>query len=200
MSQPINVSITMDAASFHKFRSFDLFRHQKRWRRPLAFTAILLVFSCICLSQVGVREGAALLAVVLAVVALGLPAVYFYTFFRDLRTTIKKLGLPRPFYRLRFDDTGLAVWMAGEQDRPEPSHQYPWQDLHIAYRTPRCRLPLCPADPSLPRERQSGRCVGVFEFHPPRRPSAGPALNTSSRTCKKLSASVETESFLLRRI
>ena len=128
MSQPISVSITMDAASFHKFRSFDLFRHQKRWRRPLAFTAILLVFSCICLSQVGVREGAALLTVVLAVVALGLPAVYFYTFFRDLRTTIKKLGLPRPFYRLRFDDTGLAVWMAGEQD--------PWQDLHIAYRTP----------------------------------------------------------------
>ena len=120
MSQPISVSITMDAASFHKFRSFDLFRHQKRWRRPLAFTAILLVFSCICLSQVGVREGAALLTVVLAVVALGLPAVYFYTFFRDLRTTIKKLGLPRPFYRLRFDDTGLAVWMAGEQDRPEP--------------------------------------------------------------------------------
>ena len=117
MSQPISVSITMDAASFHKFRSFDLFRHQKRWRRPLAFTAILLT-------------------VVLAVVALGLPAVYFYTFFRDLRTTIKKLGLPRPFYRLRFDDTGLAVWMAGEQDRPEPSHQYPWQDLHIAYRTP----------------------------------------------------------------
>ena len=93
MSQPMSVSITMDAASFHKFRSFDLFRHQKRWRRPLAFTAILLVFSCICLSQVGVREGAALLAVVLAVVALGLPAVYFYTFFRDLRTTIKKLGL-----------------------------------------------------------------------------------------------------------
>ena len=136
MSQPISVSITMAAASFHKFRSFDLFRHQKRWRRPLAFTAILLVFSCICLSQVGVREGAALLAVVLAVVALGLPAVYFYTFFRDLRTTINKLGLPRPFYRLRFDDTGLAVWMAGEQDRPEPSHQYPWQDLHIAYRTP----------------------------------------------------------------
>ena len=96
MSQPISVSITMDAASFHKFRSFDLFRHQKRWRRPLAFTAILLVFSCICLSQVGVREGAALLAVVLAVVALGLPAVGFYTFFRALRTPIKKLGLPAP--------------------------------------------------------------------------------------------------------
>ena len=69
-------------------------------------------------------------------VALGLPAVYFYTFFRDLRTTIQKLGLPRPFYRLRLDDAGLSVWMAGEQDKPQPSHQYPWQDLHVAYRTP----------------------------------------------------------------
>ena len=72
----------------------------------------------------------------LAMVALGLPAVYFYTFFRDLRTTIQKLGLPRPFYRLRLDDAGLSVWMAGEQDKPQPSHQYPWQDLHVAYRTP----------------------------------------------------------------
>ena len=136
MSQPINVSITMDAQSFQKFAQFDLFRHQKRWQRPLLFTAILLVFSGICLSQVGVREGAALLATVLAVVALGVPAVYFYTFFHNLRTNIKKLGLPRPFYRLQLDESGLSVWMAGEQDKTAPTHQYPWQNLHIAYRTP----------------------------------------------------------------
>ena len=136
MSQPIQVSVTMDAASFQQFASFDLFRHQKRWQRPLLFTAILLVSSGICLSQVGAREGAALLAIVLAVVALGVPAVYFYTFFHNLRTNIKKLGLPRPFYRLQLSDDGLSVWMAGEQDKPEPTHQYPWQSLHIAYRTP----------------------------------------------------------------
>ena len=92
MSQPITTSVTMDAESFQKFRSFDLFHHQKCWQRPLLFAAILLGSSGICLSQVGVREGASLLAVVLAIVALGLPAVYFYTFFRDLRTTIQKLG------------------------------------------------------------------------------------------------------------
>lgn len=136
MSQPITISVIMDAESFQKFRSFDLFHHQKRWQRPLLFAAILLGSSGICLSQVGVREGASLLAVVLAIVALGLPAVYFYTFFRNLRTTIQKLGLPRPFYRLQLDDAGLSVWMAGEQDKPQPSHQYPWQDLHVAYRTP----------------------------------------------------------------
>ena len=66
MSQPITTSVTMDAESFQKFRSFDLFHHQKRWQRPLLFAAILLGSSGICLSQVGVREGASLLAVVLA--------------------------------------------------------------------------------------------------------------------------------------
>ena len=136
MSQPINVSITMDAESFHKFAQFDLFRHQKRWKRPLLFTGILLVPALICLTQVGKREGSALLAAVLTVVALGLPAVYFGTFFHNLRTNTKKLGLPRPFYRLQLDDAGVSVWMAGEQDKPEPSRQYPWQGIHLAYRTP----------------------------------------------------------------
>ena len=109
MSQPINVSITMDAESFHKFAQFDLFRHQKRWKRPLLFTGILLVPALICLTQVGRRDGAALLAAVLTVVALGLPAVYFGTFFHNLRTNTQKLGLPRPFYRLELDAAGLSL-------------------------------------------------------------------------------------------
>ena len=66
MSQPISVSVQMDAASFHDFAAFDLLRHRKAWHRPLAFTAILLVSACVCLSQVGQKDGAALLTVVLA--------------------------------------------------------------------------------------------------------------------------------------
>ena len=65
-----------------------------------------------------------------------MPAVWFWTFFHNLKNQIRKLGLPRPFYRLELDDEGLKVWMAGEQDKPEPTHSYPWQNLHIAYRTP----------------------------------------------------------------
>lgn len=136
MTQPLNLSIQMDAESFHKFAAFDLLHHKKGWHRPLLFTVILLVFAGICLSQVGRREGAALLTVVLAAVALGVPAVWFWTFFHNLKNQIRKLGLPRPFYRLELDDEGLKVWMAGEQDKPEPPHSYPWQNLHIAYRTP----------------------------------------------------------------
>lgn len=138
MSQPISVSVRMDAQSFHDFAAFDLLRHHKRWHRPLLFTVILLVFAGICLSQVGQREGAALLTVVLAVVALGVPAVYFWTFFHNLSVQIKKMGLsqPKPFYRLLLDDEGLSVWMAGEQDKPEPTHQYPWQSIYTVYRVP----------------------------------------------------------------
>lgn len=136
MTQPLNLSIRMDAESFHKFAAFDLLRHKKGWHRPLLFTVILLVFAGICLSQVGQREGAVLLTVVLAVVALGVPAVWFWTFFHNLKGQIRKLGLPRPFYRLELDEEGLKVWMAGEQDKPEPTRSYPWQSLHIAYRTP----------------------------------------------------------------
>ena len=96
MSQPISVSVQMDAASFHDFAAFDLLRHRKAWHRPLVFTAILLVSAGVCLSQVGQKDGAALLTVLLAVVALGVPAVYFWTFFHSLSLQIKKMGLPRP--------------------------------------------------------------------------------------------------------
>lgn len=189
MSQPITISVTMDAESFQKFRSFDLFHHQKRWQRPLLFAAILLGFSGICLSQVGVREGASLLAVVLAMVALGLPAVYFYTFFRDLRTTIQKLGLPRPFYRLRLDDAGLSVWMAGEQDKPQPSHQYPWQDLHVAYRTPDAvYLYVQQTQAYLVNGEERDAVWDCLKTASPRLPAAGSAV-TLLPHCKQTSTS-----------
>lgn len=135
MTQSLSISVEMDAESFHKFAVFDLFRHKKAWQRPLLFAVILLAAAGICLSQVGKRDGAALLTVVLAVVALGLPAAWFGMFFRNLKTQIRKMGLPRSFYRLELGDTVLDVWMAGGQDKTKPSHQYPWRDLHMAYRT-----------------------------------------------------------------
>lgn len=99
------------------------------------FTAILLVCAGICLSQIGKREGAGLLTAVLAIVAIGLPAVYFGTFFANLSKQIKKLGLPRPFYRLELDAAGLSVWMAGEQNKTEPTNRYTWNTVYCAYRT-----------------------------------------------------------------
>ena len=135
MTQNVCVSVQMDEKSFHDFASFDLLRHNKGWQRPAVFTAILLVCAGICLSQIGKREGAGLLTAVLAIVAIGLPAVYFGTFFANLSKQIKKLGLPRPFYRLELDAAGLSVWMAGEQNKTEPTNRYTWNTVYCAYRT-----------------------------------------------------------------
>ena len=117
MTQNVCVSVQMDEKGFHDFASFDLLRHNKGWQRPAVFTAILLVCAGICLSQIGKREGAGLLTAVLAIVAIGLPAVYFGTFFANLSKQIKKLGLPRPFYRLELDAAGLSPV---SRTRPSP--------------------------------------------------------------------------------
>lgn len=135
MTQNVCVSVQMDEKGFRNFASFDLLRHNKGWQRPAVFTAILLVCAGICLSQIGKREGAGLLTAVLAIVAIGLPAVYFGTFFSNLSKQIKKLGLPRPFYRLELDAAGLSVWMAGEQNKTEPTNRYTWNTVYCAYRT-----------------------------------------------------------------
>ena len=72
---------------------------------------IMLAFAAVCLSQLGKRPGAGLLAAVLAIVGIGLPVSYFYSFFRSVSRQIKQMHLPRAFYRVELADTGIAVWM-----------------------------------------------------------------------------------------
>lgn len=164
MSQPISVSVQMNATSFHDFASFDLLRHHKRWRRPVLFTAILLISAGICLSQVGQREGAALLTVVLAIVALGVPAVYFWTFFHNLSIQIKngsfptKALLPSPAERRRA--VGLDGRRTG-QARADPSIPVA-EHLHRLSCSGR-DLCICPAESGVSAERIHRRSVGVHD-------------------------------------
>ena len=121
MSQTISVSTTMGEQGFRDFAVFDAFHHRKAWLRPAVFAAIMLAFAAVCLSQLGKRPGAGLLAAVLAIVGIGLPVSYFYSFFRSVSRQIKQMHLPRAFYRVELADTGIAVWMYGQQDKPEPT-------------------------------------------------------------------------------
>lgn len=136
MSQTISVSTQMDAQGFRDFAIFDVFHHRKSWIRPAVFAVIMLVFAGICLSQVGKRPGAGLLSAVLAIVAIGLPAAYFGSYFYSLNQQVKKMGFPRPFYRTELSADDFAIWMVGSQDKAEPSERYAWGDVYCAYRTP----------------------------------------------------------------
>lgn len=136
MSQTISVSTTMDEQGFRNFAVFDVFRHNKAWVRPAVFAAIMLAFSGVCLSQIGKRQGAGLLCAVLAIVAIGLPATYFGMYFYSLNHQVKKMHLPRPFYRTELSDEGAAVWMVGKQDKAEPTERHSWESIYCAYRLP----------------------------------------------------------------
>ena len=57
MSHTISVSTTMDGPGFHDFAVFDAFHHRKAWLRPAIFSAIMLAFAAVCLSQLGKRPG-----------------------------------------------------------------------------------------------------------------------------------------------
>ena len=127
MSHTISVSTTMDGPGFHDFAVFDAFHHRKAWLRPAIFAAIMLAFAAVCLSQ--------LLAAVLAIVGIGLPASYFYSFFHSVSKQIRQMHLPRAFYRVELADTGIAVWMYGQQDKPEPTNRHAWDNFYCAYRT-----------------------------------------------------------------
>ena len=73
---------------------------------------------------------------VLAIVAIGLPATYFGMYFYSLNQQVKKMHLPRPFYRTELSDEGAAVWMVGKQDKAEPTERHSWESIYCAYRLP----------------------------------------------------------------
>ena len=135
MSHTISVSTTMDGPGFHDFAVFDAFHHRKAWLRPAIFAAIMLAFAAVCLSPLSKRPGAGLLAAGLAIVGIGLPASYFYSFFHSVSKQSRQMHLPRAFYRVELADTGIAVWMYGQQDKPEPTNRHAWDNFYCAYRT-----------------------------------------------------------------
>lgn len=115
---------------FRDFAVFDTLYRQKRYLRPLAFAAIMAGFAAVCFSQRGQREQAALLGGVLLAVGLGLPLVYFLTFFYSVYKQAKQLkGKKAPLaYTLELSQEQLAV-IIGEQRT-----EYQWSDILYVYR------------------------------------------------------------------
>lgn len=115
---------------FREFAVFDTMYRQKRFVRPLVFAAIMAGFACVCFAQRGQREQAALLGFVLLAVGLGLPLVYFLTYFYSVYKQARQLKRDKAplAYTVELSAEHIAV-TAGEQRT-----EYRWEDILWAYR------------------------------------------------------------------
>ena len=127
----VKVEVRLNKKDFMRFGWFDALRHKKIWRRPALFAAILGAAAAVCF-VLHDRRGAVLLGSVLLVVALGLPAAWFLSFYLSLRKQVQAAGLSREKYaytlELHDDDRGIAV------DNGSEHAAYPWEQVFHVYR------------------------------------------------------------------
>lgn len=131
----ITMESVIDAGTFRDFALFDNLHLRRRWRAPAGFACILLSFAFICMMLRVRAEQAVLLGIILAAVGLGLPTIYFLSFFRSIRLQSRKLQLdhPRPAYTLC-----LSVAGGLKATTKRESASYRWEDLYGAYRHKGC--------------------------------------------------------------
>lgn len=127
----MTIEATLTEEIFRKFTMFDMLRRRKVWRSPAIFAAILGTCACICFLMHHV-EGAVMLGCVLLIVGLGMPLVYFLTFFSSLRKQVLTLGLKRPqtFYTLSLTEKADGIGVRNEKEQAS----YKWKDVHHVYR------------------------------------------------------------------
>ena len=131
----ITVSVRLDAKTFRRFSRFDTLVLRRRWLRPTLFALILVGFALVALLSGRPQSG--LIGSVLAVVGLGLPLVYFGTFFSqvNLQVVQQRLEQPRHVYDVKLDFDGVHVQNA--QKREDAVHLR-WKDAQAAFRVKGC--------------------------------------------------------------
>lgn len=127
----MKIEATLTEEIFRRFTMFDMLRRRKVWRSPAIFASILGVSAAICFIMRHV-DGAVLLGSVLLIVGLGMPLVYFGSFFASLKQQILQQGLKRPqtFYTLVLTEKADGIGIRNEKEQAS----YKWKDVHHVYR------------------------------------------------------------------
>lgn len=130
----ILVPVRLDSAGFEAFAKFDTFYRRGTLRRIGLFIGILAVSACACFAFSNSENQGAMLGWVLLAIALVLPVVYLFTFFRDVRKKARQMGLEKPTLVYTISLTDQAV-----EFRPAKSGQEgrttPWNEMFGAWRT-----------------------------------------------------------------
>lgn len=126
----MTIDVELSGPEFRRFTIFDVLRRRKQWRGPVTFAAIMALSAAACFSMAP-RQGALLLGNVLLTVGLGVPCVYFASFFSSIRRQIVQQGLvrPQPVYSVKLGEEITA-------SNARETASYPWKSIHGAYRVP----------------------------------------------------------------
>ncbi len=127
----MKINTVLTERIFRRFTIFDTVLRKKIWRGPALFALVLTICAGACFYMHRVR-GAAMLGGVLLAVGLGVPLVYFGTFFHSVSRQVQELGLkrPRPVYSLELTDQPLGILVSNEQE----TARYRWDSVYHAYR------------------------------------------------------------------
>ena len=135
MGREYTVRVMLDARTFRRFCRFDMLRLRKKWVRPVAFALMLIAFALVAL--LSGRAQAGMIAAVLLVVGVGLPLVYFGSFFSQVNMQVEqhRLDPPRRVYTVKLDGGGAHVT---NNQKDEGQLDVPWSELQAAFRAKGC--------------------------------------------------------------
>lgn len=131
-STQITIQAFVDSNMYVSFALFDMLRIQKRWIRPAIFAAFFSCLSLLAFWRTSEVEGAALLGSVLLTVGIGLPAVYFGSFFLSVHRQKSGYTGKEAVYSIRLNENGFAV-TKGKQ-----SAEWKWDKVISVHRMKRC--------------------------------------------------------------
>lgn len=137
MPRTVTVPVRIDAGQFRAFADFEFFRHRKRWVRPALAGALLLAAAVACFVLSMSRSPALLWAGwVLALAAVGLPAVWIGRFYRSVTKEAARMGLqtPQAAYHVTLGPEGVGIALPGQLDKAP--RMLDWAGVWGAYRTP----------------------------------------------------------------
>lgn len=134
-SYHMTINCTISEKIFKNFTIFNILKRQKLYRSPVIFASILTVSAIICFIMHHI-DGAILLGSVLLIVGLGVPAVYFITFFSSLRKQAKlqNLNPPRVAYCVSLTDKDDGIYVTNEKE----SATYRWKNVYQIYLAKDC--------------------------------------------------------------
>ncbi len=126
----VTVPVKLTAKGFRDFAVYDTLVRQRRWVTPVVFCAILSLSALVCHLLRGRSPNAGALVAVLLAVGVGLPAVYFISFFNSVKQQNRRMGLSAKgveVYTVKLDGDGVHVQTKDQR------MDHTWESVYRVY-------------------------------------------------------------------